>query len=275
MPTFDRGILVDYQGFFLGALQWDASGPPPNFNVPRRGQRRVLPADVKHLLTSAAALDDPKPNGRWDFNAEVWLLPSVEVWLIAETGALRGRRTIWPTRYVPPIGLSTVSVAPPATVSRRPIWDADQSAWVLPTTVALIDDDEIVQNTVLENPRADQPNVDVPNGWRRIDDSAGPLPSDVDGRGLSRGMMAALDGQWHDIDIYVRKSRIVTVLTNRNLMTQFQTYMEQEAGRWEAFQAAADDDKFDVISPLVFGFLKFLGYDRDQIIDIVRNQLRS
>lgn len=169
MPQTERGILVDYQGHFLGALEWDASGPPPNFNVPRRGFRRVLPADVKHLLTDLAAIDAlPGPDARWNFTSEQWEMPSQVVYLVDLNGQYRGKRTVWPSRFVAPSGVEVINTPPPETKSRRAIWCGDVDGWQFPRRVALVDQAGIVRNTALESPRSGTPDIDVPPGWDRI-----------------------------------------------------------------------------------------------------------
>ena len=168
-PRLTRGVLVDYQGYFLAAWQWE--GAPPEFNKPRRGERLLRKEDKKHLLLDEAATADPQPNGRWDFKKKVWEKPQTKLWVVEEgTGKLRGSRMVF-LEKVPPLGpgLEYVDVEPPSKRGRKPLWTG--SEWCYPRKVEVIENDEVVA-FCLENPREDQPDVEIKPGQEKrvIDD---------------------------------------------------------------------------------------------------------
>lgn len=167
MSDVSRGVVVDYQGYFLAAVQWDSAGVPPRLNFPRRGERRIRPEDRKTLLTSAEAIADPQPNGRWNASTLVWELPTVKQWVVVQRRDIprfwtySGAKTTWPERPPRmPRGSKLIDLPPiDVGISRRPIWDDDAQAWIAPKTVATLDAQGNVTNFV----EAYDPAVDVPS----------------------------------------------------------------------------------------------------------------
>lgn len=184
MITYKEAILIDARGFVLGGIRWPANQPPPEFNKPRKGQTTVRPEDRKYLLTDQYAIDNVRPDARWDFkpvrNPETgavtrsgtWRFPTEIRYLVDNrNGRLAGERYVWPDNMpVPPRYYIFVETTPPKSRSRRPIWTGTE--WVFPRRVALLTPAGELAMVQLENPREDQPNVEVPPGWERFDDDA-------------------------------------------------------------------------------------------------------
>lgn len=194
--TYSRGILVDSEGYFLAALQWPSDQSPPEVN-----KRRRTKSVQRHLLRDDYAIENADPRAKWDFKPVIeidenggrnvvrtgtWQFPTEVVYLFRESdGAYLGKKTVWPRRWGQPRGVGVTDVAPPSSVARRPLWDAEAGAWTFARVVHLLDADGVVVNSVLENPLAHTDNVEVPPGLERV--NADDLPSGVTiGRGARR-----------------------------------------------------------------------------------------
>lgn len=272
------GVLVDYEGYFLAALSWDDTETPPEFNRPRKGEETIRPEDKKHLLRSPAALLVDDPMSRWDFKNEVWEIPNEKFWIVNQQGTVIGGRTYWPER--PPTakpGTEITFVAPPETKRgrARAIWDSSVGQWKPNRVVALVDEDGIVDNMVLENPRPDTEDVALPPNWEREDDDGG-LVNDSDGEPLRLGSIKDQLGVFHFCAFVVTKARIETWLANRGHEAAWQTYLE---GRnlWDRWLEFPSDHPINLVDKgrIIIGFLKSLGFTRDQIINGIRNQIRE
>lgn len=164
----ERGVLIDEEGFFVAALQWEAGSPAPKFREKlTRGK-----APTFMLLREPYAIENVEPGARWDFQpvrepvdpgdpekgtrqvrSGSWLMPPETRWVvnvrrdIPSIGSLSGSRKVWPERLP---GLPSyqrwVTVAPPETRSAKPIFDFDRGEWVLPSAVWVVDGDGVVLN---------------------------------------------------------------------------------------------------------------------------------
>lgn len=193
-PRFERGVLVDFEGYFIAAYQWLEGTPAPVFNKPQKGSP-LTPEQIVTFLRTPEALAVPSNKARW--NGTGWDLPDTPLWVVNDRGAITSKNKYWLDRLPPlPEGRSYVDVAPPVDIARRPIWDG--SAWVFPTRVALVTPEGVVDNVVLENPRADQPNVETPPGWERFDDlpNGNPFPTLPDGSEIGPGAIRGPGGDW-------------------------------------------------------------------------------
>lgn len=157
--TYERGVIVDDEGYFLGAVQWEAGTPEPDVNGPRpdgsSGPRL-------RLLRDPEAIADPVASGKWDTKAKAWLRPSVEMWIVnvrrdqPRYGSLAGGRMVWPSRVprLPP-WQAWVSVPPPqGSRARIPLFDFEAQEWISPVTVAEFDAQGVCTNLVVK-PRLD------------------------------------------------------------------------------------------------------------------------
>ncbi len=168
MTDYQRGVVVDYQGYFLAAIQWDASGPPPNLNTPRHGRKRMKPEDVKTILTDVEAIADPLPNGRWNKKTKTWDKPNVQRWYVTvrrdkpDLGTFAGARMVWPDRLPQlPAYQRWVDVGPPACPGKRPVWSFSKGVWLVGKRVAVIDADGLCRNFVVS---LSDDDVAVPKG---------------------------------------------------------------------------------------------------------------
>ncbi|MDH5796939.1 MAG: hypothetical protein OEZ19_00100 [Paracoccaceae bacterium] len=197
-PEIKRGVLVDPQGFFLGAFQWEAGTPAPKFNTKAM---RNDPAKRLHLLTEDAALNVPSAKARWDFNAKAWVLPETRFFIVEEsTGRLCGGVTEWPERLrgLPP-GKVYVDTPPPPERARRSVWNAGVQEWQDQIRVLLVTPEGVVDNIVLESPLASAHKIAVPKGWKRFDDKPGtrsPWPKTWDGLPVGIGCRMNAQGAW-------------------------------------------------------------------------------
>ena len=193
-PRFERGVLVDFEGYFIAAYQWLEGEPTPVFNRPQKGQT-IKPADRVTLLRTPEALAVPSNKARW--NGEGWDLPDTPLWVVDAKGSNRGKQMVWADRLPPlPDGLEYVDTPAPVSRTRRPLWTGTE--WAFPTRVALVTPEGVVDNVVLENPRADQPNVETPPGWERFDDlpTGNPFPTLPDGSAIGAGDTRGPGGEW-------------------------------------------------------------------------------
>jgi len=160
-----RGILVDAKGNFLGAFQWDASKPRPQFNLPRTGQRGVLPDDLKTLLPATVA-EPGMEFKRWDFRNEVWIEPNKKGWLIDERGSLRGSRKYF-SDQIPniPVGWRLVEQPPLKKTGQKSYFNVVAGGWKFPQKVARIENDTLVNFVCIRdifNPPPRVEYIDMP-----------------------------------------------------------------------------------------------------------------
>lgn len=159
--TMERGILIDGHGYVLSLLQWDASGPKPRIKQKARNRaqkKTLLPGDV---------YEPGCENARWSFKEKRWVYPQTVFSLVASDGALRGERKAFRHQLPRPApGLQWIETGgAPRWTGRKPIWNGEE--WVQPLVVEVLDEAGEVVNRVLENPREDAPNVEVPNGMKK------------------------------------------------------------------------------------------------------------
>jgi hypothetical protein len=159
--TFKRGVVVDDQGFFLAAVQWEAGTPKPSsldLNGPRR---EGSTAPRLRLLTSSEAIADPVPGGKWDSKKKVWLRPSVKMWAVntrrdlPRYGTLAGERLVWPERLPNlPAWQAWVTTPPPAgSRSRKPMYDFEAAEWIVPVAVVEFEEDGDTCKNIVVKPR--------------------------------------------------------------------------------------------------------------------------
>jgi hypothetical protein len=173
---FERGVLVDQDGFFAAAVQWQKGTPRPNVGGPRPAGGGALRIDGDpveptrlRLVTDPEAIADPVPNGRWDGKAKVWRKPSVQVWIVnvrrddPRYGVLAGSRVVWPKRPMPTVQgwQRLVTIEPPKTrAGRKPLFDFEAGEWVVPVSVAILDDNGDVINVVVK-PRLEVGDIEA------------------------------------------------------------------------------------------------------------------
>jgi len=150
-----KGILVDAEGYFLGAYRWADDEVPPNFNEPRSGEARVADENRLFLLTSEEAIAVNNSTGRWDFKAKSWSYPTEERWLVKQRRdlpdlwVLSGKKLVWPNRLPRlPEGTKLVSVAPPILRSKKPIWRDSTEEWLTSQAKYVCDASGVVLNVV-------------------------------------------------------------------------------------------------------------------------------
>lgn len=176
-----RGILVDAKGNFIGAFQWDASKPRPNFNLPRRGQRRVLPEDRKTLLPESVAVRGMEFM-RWNFQTQTWDTPSKKGWLVDERGNMRGSRRFFPDQPPSiPIGWQLTEVQPPRERNRRPYFHAGD--WKFANRAARVENGTIV-------------NIELVRDDAELDAALIPVPLREDGTTARKGDVQKANGNW-------------------------------------------------------------------------------
>lgn len=180
-----KGVLVDHEGFFLGAFQWEDDENAPDLAVsPRVGERVVRLDDRRVFLTMPEALDPPSEKARWDFQAKAWRQPEARYWIVDDRGTPVGGGLYHKSRPPRvPAGTALVTEAPGNTNGRRMIWNG--TAWQAPRRVIHVDGDGVVINIVNENPRDDQPDVATPAGCSRYTEDNWPL--NADGNPAQRG----------------------------------------------------------------------------------------
>lgn len=267
------GVVVDEGGFVWATIQWDEKARQPNFNAPG------LP--LTYILTSPEALAIEDYKQRWDFNAKTWVNPTERYWLVDKRGDVIGGTTYWPERMpTAKPGFEVVTTPRPAKGPSKAgaVWDSEAQEWKENRRVAMIDEDGVVENMVLENPRSDTENVELPEGWEREDDDGDGLPLDIDGEPIRRGSMKDEDGTFKFVNFTVTKARINTFLANQNVEVEWQAYLELKGGGlWDNWLASPDDREFNLADrqKLIINFLKSLGFTRTQIINRIRTQIKE
>ncbi|RMD50926.1 hypothetical protein D6827_03150 [Candidatus Parcubacteria bacterium] len=150
-----RGILIDAEGYFLGAYQWAAEMQTPDF-----GQISA-PARFK-LLTDEACISGAGKDGRWLETEKRWIFPTDKFALIAQRRdaprywVYRKTITAWPHR-LPEFGegFKLIPNIPTLDKHTRPIWDDKVQKWITPKIYALLDKEGVVVNivTALSKPK--------------------------------------------------------------------------------------------------------------------------
>lgn len=162
-----KGVVVDREGFFIGAFTWSASEPAPNFKTNETGLR---------LLTEPEALSIESPAGRWDAKGKKWHYPTERHWVVARRqdkpgiGELLGSRLVWPKRLPAlPEGQVWVAVEPPEHRAQMPLWAFEAQEWRFPIRRAIADADGLIVNTVCV---ADENDLVLEEGQTALDPSA-------------------------------------------------------------------------------------------------------
>jgi hypothetical protein len=207
MITYTRGVVIDAQGFVLAMLQWPSNQREPQLNRPKRGEVAVRPENKKTMLTEQYAIDNVHKNARWDFTpvrdpetgavlrSGTWQSPTKKVYIVdAKTGRYHGAKKVWEDNMpILPPEIAFVNDPPPSSYTRKPLWTG--AAWVYPRRVGLVDPTGVVVNVVLENPREDNANVELPEGYTRFDDDV-PWPTLPDGETRVGIGYRLVDGVW-------------------------------------------------------------------------------
>jgi len=164
-----RGILIDAKGNFLGAFQWDASKPQPQFNLPRQGQNGVLPADLKTLLAESVA-EEGMEFKRWDFKNEVWVEPTEKGWLVDGNGGLRGSKRYFADQ-IPniPVGWILTNKAPLRTPGQRSYFDLVADEWKFPLQLARVENDTLMNFECIRDDFVAPPEVEYIDRPNRLD----------------------------------------------------------------------------------------------------------
>lgn len=155
---FERGVIVDGEGHFIAAVQWQEGSQPPS-NLQLNGARpEGSKAPRLRLIRDPEAIADPMPGGKWDARAKAWQSPNVEMWVVnvrrdlPRYGVLSGGRRVWPGR-LPPLQSwqAWVTDPPPKTRrGRKPMYDFEAGEWIVPVSVAIYDDDGTCLNVVVK-----------------------------------------------------------------------------------------------------------------------------
>jgi hypothetical protein len=173
--SYEKGVLVDAKGTYLGAFKWEKGTPRPQFNA-----SKTPPEERLRLLTSEAAIADPVVGGRWDAKAERWIAPDVPVWIVntrrdlPRYGSLAGKRMVFSDQRLDlPDWQAEVRTAPPEKrpVGRKLLWDFEAEEWVLPKPVLRLAEDGTVLHRGLK-PRPDPEDVN-PDDLPTAEDEAG------------------------------------------------------------------------------------------------------
>lgn len=195
---FERAVVVDPEGFFVAALQWEKGTPAPDL------QTRLTKGSAPKLimLRDPYAIEHVNPAYRWDFTpvreqpdpdgptqfvrAGTWQKPPARRWIVSQRRDypdlwfLTGERMIWPER-APRLseGAKFVDVEPPKSSTNKPIWHDARGEWVLPRRFLVCDADGCVLNTVLSYVDEDRP--ELPDGGYFVEEVE-PLTG-IDSRG--------------------------------------------------------------------------------------------
>jgi len=173
---FKYGVVVDEEGYFVQAARWEVGKPRPQLN--RKGQPRLW------MLISDDAVKGAAPNGRWNKKRSCWDLPPKTYYVVNERGNIVSGSRQWASRLKPLApNYEYVNKEPPKQTGRKPIWTG--SEWVFPKRVGIVNaETNVIENIQVENPREDQPNVAITDGYYRIDDSDWPRDETGDEIGI-------------------------------------------------------------------------------------------
>lgn len=182
---FIYGVVVDGDGHFMAALRWRENEQTPKLNAKGGPKLRMLQSD--------AAVKGVAENGKWDDKAGRWRFPTKMHYVVNERGNIISGSKQWVSR-LKPIGPNEeyVTEEPPKKMGRRAIWTGTE--WQFPRKVGLVNDATgELEEVFLENPREDQPDVSVPDGYSRIDCRDWPTLSCGDPVGIGHILK---DGKW-------------------------------------------------------------------------------
>jgi len=231
---FERGVVIDDQGFFMAAVQWEAGTPRPSsldLNGPRR---EGSTAPRLRLLTDREAVADPVPGGRWDSKAKTWLRPNVKMWAVnmrrdwPRYGTLAGERMVWPDRLPNlPAWQAWVTTPPPAgSGARKPMFDFETGEWVMPVSVVVFDEDGETCKNIVVKPRLE--DGDETPDQIEVSDEQGNKAAIAPGQKRAGG----------HAPLYAKFSvaTFVAVLGKRNLMDAFSAFLQGKKLSMEDFQ---------------------------------------
>lgn len=163
-----RGIAIDRQGFFVAAFQWPKGKKRPQLNPKGTAEK-----DKLTWLTSAEALADPKPEGKWDPDNLVWLLPDTPACEVLQRQdkpnfwTLQGQQLVWPEKLPDlPDGRKWVLKSPPENRAKRPVWSDADGEWVFPSCRMAVCSKGVCQGMQLVLEESD---AELPTGGRLVD----------------------------------------------------------------------------------------------------------
>lgn len=263
-PQVSRGVLVDAGGYFLGAFQWAAGSPAPDFGSPSK--------TGLYFLTEAEALDPPSEKARWNFSTKVWELPTTRLWIVEQkTGRCTGGGLFWLERLKPlPPGKIYVDIEPPKERGRVALWDDEDQTWKFPRVVfAGNATTGICENVILEQPQISAPPFDPPGLARLGDDRNGHPRDAVHDAPVGIGCIKRSDGKWRALhDDRATKGDIAAALGRAGLTAAFTTYLT-DRGLQSAWNEASTGAEFPVLSAYVSEFLVAQGLTADEILTVV------
>jgi hypothetical protein len=230
MEGFNKGVIVDEAGFFLGAVKWRKGTPAPDLNGPRKEGAN---APRLRLLTEPEAIDDPIPNGKWDAKRKEWLSPPTKLYVVTvrrdlpRYGAYAGFQMVWPDR-LPDLPDWQRFVEEPAPEWRRskPLWDFEEEEWIFPVEVIQYEEDGETCKDVILKPRA-EPGDEV--GPVMVEDEIG------NKRRLKAGMRRSGGEPPRYPEVPVRFLR--QALQERNLLQPFVRFLRDKGFDNEDFEA--------------------------------------
>jgi hypothetical protein len=232
--AYDRGVIVDDDGFFVGAVKWQRGTPGPT-NGYLNGQRKAGSTQPRlRLVTDAEAIANPLPGGRWDAKAKEWQAPPKELWIVnvrrddPRYGVLSGSRRVWPGRPLPslPGWQAFVDVAPPARrPGRKPLFDFDVGEWVMPVSVVVFAEDGETCTNVVVKPRLEAGDVEP----FEVEDESGDRMQIGPGMPRSGGHAPRYPR--------VSTSAMAAVLNRRNLTGAFEEFLTAEGFAMADFES--------------------------------------
>lgn len=161
---YERGVVVDADGFFVAALRWEAGTPAPKIN-----ERATTGGKTPNLviLRDTYAIENVETNARWDFTpvrttegalvrAGTWKFPTEKRWVVVQRRDipdlwfLTGQKFVWPERPPRlPDGSKLIDTAPPTLGrGRKPVWDDVAAQWLAPRRIAVLAADGTIENFV-------------------------------------------------------------------------------------------------------------------------------
>jgi hypothetical protein len=280
---YQRGVLIDVKGRFLAAIQWDASKPPPNFNVPKIGEKRVRPDDRKFIVTTDAALAGIKAGvsawWRFDKAADEWVQPSQGRYLIDERGNLRGSVVMFPDDPIPPIrieqeGYQWITDAPPQTKSsRRPLYR--DGAWVVPSAFCVVNPAGVIKAVAVAVSPDDLNLPDRFSAIPRSDITVPSAPNEAD--------RPAIIGDTVDVATKTVTARamepspkittelFLKILQSKNLLTDFVTYAQTQGVTAEQIRNYKGEVTADI--KLIRDWATGKGFARPLVVKVFRDAL--
>jgi len=269
---YKRGIAVDRQGYFVAAFEWPANGPRPRLNP-----KGTLEKDKLIWLTLPEALADPQPNGKWDADNLVWLLPDTPAYEVLQRPdkpnfwTLQGSKNVWPEKLPDlPSGRKWILTPPPQTRSQRPVWSDSAGEWKLPQRRMIVDAEGFCIN--LLGTMEDDADLPIPAGGRAVDPEAITVSDELENeRPLQRGDKLNPDNTVAE----ARKPRygkvpvrlIKRILTNRGILADFETFLQGKG-----FEVS-DFDQLQVVglnNKLLREFVVAQGFTLQQAYNLVQ-----